>query len=52
MKKNLPRSIRKFIRKEKARIKSQSLSLKEQNEKIKNLYKKLFLKIKTNKPKI
>lgn len=40
--KRLPRSIRKFIRKEKARIRREILDLKMQEEKIKELYEKFF----------
>lgn len=40
-KKRLPKSIRKFIRKEKARIRREIFNLKEQEEKIKELYQKL-----------
>lgn len=42
-KKKLPKSLRKFIRKEKARIRREILDLKKQEELIKELYKK-FLK--------
>jgi len=42
MKKKLPKSIRKFIRLEKARIRRQFLDLKEQEELINNLYQKFF----------
>ena len=38
--KRLPKSVRKFIRKEKARIRRQFLDLKKQKEEIKKLYKK------------
>jgi hypothetical protein len=38
--KKLPRSIRKFIRKEKARIRREVLDLKEQEKQIKQLYEK------------
>jgi len=40
-KNRLPKSVRKFIRKEKARIRREVLDLKEQEEKIKELYQKL-----------
>jgi len=43
MKVKLPKSIRKFIRKEKARIRKEVLDLKEQERLIKELYQK-FLK--------
>jgi hypothetical protein len=38
--KKLPKSIRKYIRKEKARIRRQALDLKEQEKQISELYKK------------
>jgi hypothetical protein len=44
--KKLPRSIRKFIRREKARIRREVLDLKEQERLIKELYQKI---IKQNK---
>jgi len=40
MKKKLPKSIRKYIRKEKARIRREVLDLKEQEKQIKQLYEK------------
>jgi len=40
MKKKLPRSIRKFIRREKARIRREILDIKKQEELIKEIYKK------------
>ncbi|MEA3293263.1 MAG: hypothetical protein U9P88_02285 [Patescibacteria group bacterium] len=40
-KKNKPNSIRKFIRKEKARIRRDVLSIKEQDNLILELYKKI-----------
>ena len=40
--KRLPRSVRKFIRKEKARIRREILDLREQEKKIKELYEKFF----------
>lgn len=43
MGKRLPKSLRRFIRKEKARIRREVLDLKLQEEKIKELYEK-FLK--------
>jgi len=42
-KKRLPKSLRKFIRKEKARIRREVLDIKEQEEKIKELYQKFNL---------
>jgi hypothetical protein len=42
--KKLPRSIRKFIRKEKARIRREILDLKKQEEEIKKLYEKFACK--------
>ena len=42
-KKKKPKSIRKHIRKEKARIRREVLEPKEQEEKIKELYQKLNL---------
>lgn len=41
MEKKLSKSLRKFIRREKARIRREVLGLKEQEEKIKELYQKL-----------
>lgn len=43
MEKRLPKSLRKYIRKEKARIRREVLSLKEQERLINDLYQK-FLK--------
>ena len=40
IKKKLPKSIRKYIRLEKARIRREVLDLKKQNEMIEQLYKK------------
>jgi len=40
MKKKLPKSLRKYIRKEKARIRREVLDLKEQRELIKKIYQK------------
>ena len=37
----MPKSLRKFIRKEKARIRSQVLDIKEQEELINKLYEKV-----------
>lgn len=39
--KRLPRSLRKFIRQEKARIRRETLDLEEQKRLIKELYEKL-----------
>ena len=39
MKKRIPKSLRKFIRREKARIRRQFLDTKKQEEAIKELYK-------------
>lgn len=52
MKKKMPRSIRKFIRREKARIRREVLDIKKQEELIDQLYKKLLKEdeIKINKP--
>jgi len=47
-KKRLPKSLRKFIRKEKARIRQEVLDIKEQEKLIQDLYKK-FLKNYENK---
>lgn len=40
-KSRLPKSIRKYLRKEKARLRREILSLEEQNRKIRELYEKL-----------
>jgi len=40
MKKKLPRSIRKFIRREKARLRREVLDIKKQKELIEEIYKK------------
>ena len=40
-KKRMPKSLRKFIRKEKARIRREFLDIEEQEELIKQLYKKV-----------
>jgi len=48
MKKRLPKSLRKFIRTEKARIRREVLEVEKQEEQIKQLYKK-FLKHYDNK---
>jgi hypothetical protein len=45
-KRKLPKSIRKFIRREKARIRREVLDIKEQEELINELYKKYLIKIK------
>jgi hypothetical protein len=42
MKRKLPRSIRKHIRKEKARIRREFLDFKKQKEEIEKLYQKIF----------
>ena len=47
-KKRLPPSIRKYLRKEKARIRREVLDLKEQEKQIQKLYQK-FLKKNENK---
>lgn len=41
MKRKLPKSVRKFIRKEKARIRREILDIKEQNNLIAELYEKI-----------
>jgi len=46
MKRKLPKGIRKYIRKEKARIRREVLDIKEQEELINELYKKYLIKIK------
>ena len=43
-KKKLPKSIRKFIRREKSRIRREVLHLKKQEELINELYQKFFKK--------
>lgn len=43
-KKRLPKSIKKYIRREKARIRREVLNIKEQDELIDRLYQKLFKK--------
>lgn len=50
-KSKLPRSIRKYIRKEKARIRREVFDLKEQEKLIGELYKKFSKKEKTKKTK-
>ncbi len=47
MKKKLPKSLRKYIRQEKARIRRGILDLKEQEKKIQEVYQKIFEKLKT-----
>ncbi len=42
MKRKLPKGLRKFIRKEKARIRREVLNLKEQEKLINELYQKIF----------
>jgi hypothetical protein len=44
MKRRLPKSLRKHIRREKARIRREVLDIKEQEELITELYKKLIKK--------
>ena len=46
MKKKLPKSVKKFIRKEKARICREVLYLKEQEKLISELYEKVFKNLK------
>lgn len=43
-KKKMPKSLRKYIRKEKARIRREILDLGEQQKQIQELYQKLFKK--------
>jgi len=47
--KKLPKSLRKYIRQEKARIRQEVLDLEEQNKLIEELYKKVFEKINKTK---
>lgn len=49
LKKKLPKSLRKYIRKEKARIRRQVLDLKEQEKLIQELYQKIFEELKDKK---
>ncbi|OIP75434.1 MAG: hypothetical protein AUK06_01830 [Parcubacteria group bacterium CG2_30_36_18] len=49
MKKGLPKSLRKYIRKEKARIRREVLDIKEQEKQIQELYQKIFEKLKMKK---
>lgn len=51
MKKRLPNSLRRFIRKEKARIRRGILDIKEQEELISKLYEKMIRKPKEVKEK-
>lgn len=44
--KRMPKSIRKFIRKEKARIRREVLDVKEQERLISELYQKIFKELK------
>lgn len=44
MKKKLAKSVRKYIRREKARIRRQFFDVKEQEELIKKLYQRFFKK--------
>jgi len=46
VKRRLPKSLRKFIRKEKARIRREVFDLKEQEKQIQELYQKNFEKLK------
>jgi len=46
MNRKLPKSLRKFIRQEKARIRREVLDIKKQEELINELYKKYLAKIK------
>lgn len=45
-KKTLPKSLRKYIRREKARIRREVLDLKEQEKLIQELYQKIFKNLK------
>lgn len=47
--KKLPKSLRKYIRKEKARIRWEVLNIKEQERLINELYQKIFRRLKTKK---
>lgn len=51
VKKKLPKSIRKFIRKEKAQIRREVLDIKEQEKLIQGLYQKIFEKLKNHENK-
>ena len=44
--KRLPKSLRKYIRQEKARIRREILNIKEQEKQIQQLYQKIFEKLK------
>jgi hypothetical protein len=46
MKRRLPKSLRKYIRQEKARIRREVLDIKEQEKLIQELYQKFFKKLK------
>jgi len=46
VKRRLPKSLRKFIRKEKARIRREVFDMKEQEKQIQELYQKNFKKLK------
>lgn len=48
MRKRLPKSIRKYIRREKARIRREVLDVKEQEKLIQQLYQKVFKELKLN----
>lgn len=48
-KKRMPKSVRKFIRKEKARIRREVLDIKEQEKLINQLYEKIFKELKIKK---
>ena len=50
--KRIPHSIRKFIRKEKARIRREILDIKEQGKQINELYEKFLKSSKTKNPKV
>lgn len=52
MKKKPPKSLRKFIRREKARIRREVLDIKEQEKQIDELYQKLKIKNTNNKNKV
>jgi len=47
MRKRMPKSVRKFIRKEKARIRREVLDIEEQKKKIQELYEKIKKQIPT-----
>lgn len=50
LKKKFPKSIRKYIRKEKARIRREILDLEKQEKLIQELYQKLHKKTENKKP--